>query len=327
MTRHGGIRGPRRGGPWGGPAAGAATRSPYRGGVYRFLLTPRWWVINVFTLLAIPVCLFMGSWQLSRFETRVNTHNQQQEEVSGERKAAARPLRDLLPVTAKTSGERATATGRYDTAHQLLVPDRRLDGRDGFYVLTLLRVDGGESGGGEGGAKALPVVRGWLPGDADDPAATAKVPAPPSGEVTVTGALQASEHQGGDGVSASGGLPRGQLGMISAASLVNLVPYQVYDAWVTSSKAPGALKPVPPTAAEGTGLDIKAFQNLGYTGEWFVFAGFVVFMWFRLFRREAETARDLALGITPPEPTAPTAPGADRTPDDAERTRSPSAPV
>ncbi|TMU93759.1 SURF1 family protein [Streptomyces sp. DASNCL29] len=310
--------------------------------MYRFLLTPRWWVINVFTLLAIPVCLFMGSWQLSRFETRVNTHNQQQDEASAERKAAARPLGDLLPVTAKTSGERTTATGRYDTAHQLLVPDRRLDDRDGFYVLTLLRVDedkdGGRGGGGgkaggsgegkagaEGGAKALPVVRGWLPGDADDPAATAKVPAPPSGEVTVTGALQASEHQGGDGVSASGGLPRGQLGMISAASLVNLVPYQVYDAWVTSAEAPGALKPVPPTAAEGTGLDIKAFQNLGYTGEWFVFAGFVVFMWFRLFRREAETARDLALGITPPEPTAPTAPGADPTPDDAERTRSPSA--
>ncbi|MGP3941009.1 SURF1 family protein [Streptomyces sp. 6N106] len=294
--------------------------------MYRFLLTPRWWVINVFTLLAIPVCLFMGSWQLSRFETRVDTHNQQQDDASRERKAAARPLSDLLPVTAKTSGERATATGRYDTTHQLLVPDRRLDGRDGFYVLTLLRVNGDVGGAKDGaGAKALPVVRGWLPGDADDPASAAKVPAPPSGEVTVTGALQASEHQGGDGVSAAGGLPRGQLGMISAASLVNLVPYQVYDAWVTSSQAPGALKPVPPTAAEGTGLDIKAFQNLGYTGEWFVFAGFVIFMWFRLFRREAETARDLALGITPPEPAAPTAPGADRPPDDAERTRSPSA--
>ncbi|WNE97502.1 SURF1 family protein [Streptomyces luomodiensis] len=298
--------------------------------MYRFLLTPRWWVINVFTLLAIPVCLFMGSWQLSRFETRVNTHNEQHDETSREQKAAARPLGELLPVTAETSGQRATATGRYDTAHQLLVPDRRLDGRDGFYVLTLLRVDDGKDDGkdgGEAGSKALPVVRGWLPGDAGDPAATAKVPAPPSGEVTVTGVLQASEHQGSDGVSARGGLPRGQLGMISAASLVNLVPYQVYDAWVTSAEAPGALKPVPPKVAEGTGLDMKAFQNLGYTGEWFVFAGFVVFMWFRLFRREAETARDLALGITPAEPTAPAAPDANRTPDDAGRTRSPSAPA
>ncbi|NUS26841.1 MAG: SURF1 family protein, partial [Streptomyces sp.] len=26
---------------------------PYRWGVYRFLLTPRWWGINVFVLLAI----------------------------------------------------------------------------------------------------------------------------------------------------------------------------------------------------------------------------------------------------------------------------------
>ncbi|MFD8385390.1 SURF1 family protein [Streptomyces sp. NPDC059679] len=281
--------------------------------MYRFLLTPRWWVINVFTVLAIPVCLFMGSWQLSRFEARVETHNKQQDKAS-DTEDTAEPLRSLLPVTDQTVGRPATATGRYDAAHQLLVPDRRLGDRDGFYVLTLLRTDGG---------KALPVVRGWLPGDADDKADAAKVPTPPSGEVTVTGTLQASEHAGSNGVRASGGLPRGRLGMISAASLVNLVPYGVYDAWITSTAAPGALKPVPPVVAEGTGLDLKAFQNLGYTGEWFVFAGFVVFMWFRLFRREAETARDLALGIIPSEPPAAADPaGAE---DDAERTRSPSA--
>ncbi|QKV94019.1 SURF1 family protein [Streptomyces sp. NA02950] len=288
--------------------------------MYRFLLTPRWWVINVFTVLAIPFCLFMGSWQLSRFEARVDTHKQQQDQASGAEHAAARPLGELLPVSEKTAGRRATATGRYDTEHQLLVPDRRLDDRDGFYVLTLLRTDGG---------KALPVVRGWLPGDADDKAAVAKVPAPPTGEVTVTGALQATEHQSSGGAGSGGGLPKGQLGMISAASLVNLVPYQVYDAWITSSEATGALKPVPPVVAAGTGLDLKAFQNLGYTGEWFVFAGFVVFMWFRLFRREAETARDLALGLIPSEqapspserprrtPTERTPPdGPDQTPSD-----------
>ncbi|WP_435241222.1 SURF1 family protein [Streptomyces cucumeris] len=272
--------------------------------MYRFLLTPRWWVINVFTVLAIPFCLFMGSWQLSRFEARVDTHEQQEDRASGAERAAPRPLGKLLPVSQDTAGRRATATGRYDTEHQLLVPDRRLDDRDGFYVLTLLRTDGG---------KALPVVRGWLPGDADSKAATAKVPAPPAGEVTVTGALQATEHQGSGGTG-SGGLPKGQLGMISAASLVNLVPYGVYDAWITATEAPGALEPVPPVVAAGTGLDLKAFQNLGYTGEWFVFAGFVVFMWFRLFRREAETARDLALGLIPSEPSEPSEPTPSPTP-------------
>lgn len=143
-------------------------------------------------------------------------------------------------------------------------------------------------------------MRGWLPGRAD----AAKAPAPPAGEVTVTGALQASETPGSNGVSAAGGLPAGQTGAISAASLVNLVPYDLYDAWVTLDKGDSGMKAVPATAPADTGLDLKAFQNLGYTGEWFVFAGFVVFMWFRLVRREVEFARDAELGLATTEEPA-----------------------
>lgn len=268
------------------PAAPDAPRTVE--GVYRFLLTPRWWGINVFVLLAIPFCVFMGSWQLSRFESRVEAHRSADKQVEAARTEAARPLAELLPVDQSTSGKRATASGRY--AKQLLVPGRQLDGKDGFYVLTLLRTDSGQ---------ALPVVRGWLPGKAD----AAKAPAPPAGEVTVTGALQASETPGDNGVSAQGGLPSGQTAAISAASLVNLVPYRVYDAWITLDKADSGMTAVPATAPDNSGLDLKAFQNLGYTGEWFVFAGFVVFMWFRLLRREVEFARDAALGLVPDEET------------------------
>ncbi|MET9917346.1 SURF1 family protein [Streptomyces sp. NPDC006435] len=259
--------------------------------MYRFLLTPRWWGINLFVVLAIPFCVFMGTWQLGRFEDRVQTHDAATEQPApGTR--AAEPLDDLLPVDKVTSGRPATATGRY--ADQFLVPGRELDDRSGFYVLNMLRTDTG---------KALPVVRGWLPGKPG----TTPVPAAPTGRVTVTGDLQASENAGTAGADGRGGLPDGQLGIISAASLINLVPYDVYDAWVTvqdtgsgtGDGAVGALRPVPAAAAQGTGLDLKAFQNLGYTGEWFVFAGFVLFMWFRLVRREAEAARDLRLGLVP----------------------------
>jgi len=256
--------------------------------VYRFLLTPRWWVINLFVVLSIPVCLVMGSWQLGRFEDRVDSHRAQQEQSAEERAEAesrARPLDDLLPVTQETVGQTARATGRYDTDHQLLVPDRRVDGRDGFYVLTLLRTDGGP---------ALPVVRGWLPGTAEP----ARVPAPPGGEVTVTGVLQAPENQDTPGAR-PGALPQGQLGIISAATLVNVVPYEVHDAWITVQRTQEPMKAVPPVVPQGTGLDLKAFQNLGYTAQWFVFAGFALFMWYRLFRREVEIARDLALGLEP----------------------------
>ncbi|WP_405586566.1 SURF1 family protein [Streptomyces sp. NBC_01092] len=254
--------------------------------MYRFLLTPRWWGINVFVLLAIPFCVFMGSWQLSRFEARVQDHRNAGEQAAENKREAARPLAELLPVDKATSGRQATATGRY--AKQLLVPDRKLDGKQGTYVLTLLRTADG---------RALPVVRGWLPGRADP----ADAPAAPTGEVTVTGALQASEVPGENGVPGQGGLPVGQTGAISAASLVNLVPYDVYDGWITLAKADSGMRPVPAAAADDTGLDLKAFQNLGYTGEWFVFAGFVVFMWFRLLRREVEFIRDAELGLTPDE--------------------------
>lgn len=249
--------------------------------MYRFLLTPRWWGINVFVLLAIPFCVVMGSWQLGRFEDRVDSHREAERWPGQQEQVAAAHLDELLPVDKETSGRQATATGRY--GEQFLVPDRELDGRRGAYVLTLLRTEGG---------KTLPVVRGWL-------AQGERVPAAPSGVVTVTGALQASETVGTDGVHTAGGLPRGQLGMISAASLVNLVPDDVYDAWVTLTKADSGLTAVPASAPENSGLDLKAFQNLGYTGEWFAFAGFVLFMWFRLVRREAEAARDRELGLAP----------------------------
>ncbi|CAL9515192.1 hypothetical protein SUDANB150_03679 [Streptomyces sp. enrichment culture] len=255
-------------------------------GVYRFLLTPRWWGINVFVVLAIPFCIFMGSWQLGRFEDRVQDHEAASTQQESARREGARPLSELLPVDKATVGKQTTVTGRY--GDQLLVPERKLDDREGFYVLTLLRTDGG---------KALPVVRGWLPGEPDP----AKAPAPPAGEVTVTGALQAAESPGSDGVSGRSGWPAGQTGAISAATLLNLVPYDVYDAWVTLNEGDSGMRAVPVSAPQGTGLDLKAFQNLGYTAEWFAFVGFVIFMWFRLLRREVELARDAELGLVAPD--------------------------
>ncbi|MFF1410374.1 SURF1 family cytochrome oxidase biogenesis protein [Streptomyces sp. NPDC058289] len=240
----------------------------------RSLRTPRWWGIHLFTVLAVPFCLFMGSWQLDRFSARVEADQEYRRYQDARARQTAGPLEGMLPVSAGTVGRLADASGRYDPAGQFLVPERRLDGKDGFYVLTVLRTDEGQ---------AVPVVRGWLPGEAG----TVPVPAPPGGRVTVTGALQASEHQRTRGVRA-GGLPPGQLGIISAAALVNVLPYEVYDAWLTVPDPPGPLRAVPPVVPAGAGLDFKAFQNLGYTGEWFVFAGFVVFMWFKLRRRERE---------------------------------------
>ncbi|WP_165986049.1 SURF1 family protein [Streptomyces sp. YIM 98790] len=264
--------------------------------MHRFLLTPRWWAINVFVVLAVPFCLVLGTWQLGRFEDRVDSHRAQEERAVESEQARPAELSTLLPPTTETVGRPATVTGSYDAEQQLLVPDRILDGERGFYVLTpLLPRDGGP---------AVPVVRGWLPGDPDPGA----VPPPPAGTVTVTGALQAAESP--RAVNARSGLPSGQVAVIGAASLINLLPYEVVNGFVTEREATAPLRAVPPQAASGTGLDLKAFQNLGYTAEWFVFAAFVVFMWFRLYRREIEARRDAELGIAPAVPAASAVPAA-----------------
>lgn len=254
-------------------------------GVYRFLLTPRWWAINVFVVAAVPFCLVMGSWQMARFEDRVESHQSHEEQRAAAETAEPRPLDELVPVGTDTVGEQAELVGEYDVAQEVLVPERDLDGERGFYVLTpLLPANGGA---------AVPVVRGWLPGPADPAAA----PEPPAGEVTVVGALQAAESP--RSVNPPAGLPPGQIGVIGAASLINVLPYEVTDHWITVREAAEPMAAVPAEVPSNTGLDIKAFQNLGYTAEWFVFAAFAVFMWFRLFRRELETQRDAELGLLP----------------------------
>lgn len=258
--------------------------------VYRFLLSARWLGGTVLAILAIAVCLWLGSWQLSRFEGRVSSQHTAAPATPSGTPQPAGALETVLggptaQVGTNSLGREVTASGQYDAAHQLVVPDRAVDGRQGYYVLTPLRT---------GSGRAVAVVRGWLPGSPG-----AALPAPPAGEVTVVGRLQASETSDTNG-AVNGGLPVGQLGMISPATLVNLLPYPVYDGWVAADSVPAGLTSVPTTQPDGgNGLDARAFQNLGYTLEWFVFAGFVPFMWFRLARREAEAVQDRELGLLP----------------------------
>ena len=135
--------------------------------MYRFLFTPRWLGNTVFAVAAIAVCLWLGTWQLGRFEDRVVSHHTASAPTAAP--GAASPLDSVLTaaapqVSTSTVGREVTASGRYDAAHQLLVPDRTVDGKQGYYVLTPLRTAAGQ---------AVAVVRGWLPGAPGTP------PAPP----------------------------------------------------------------------------------------------------------------------------------------------------
>ncbi|MFJ8742413.1 SURF1 family protein [Embleya sp. NPDC127516] len=245
--------------------------------MYRFLLQPRWLVFHMIVLVAVPVCAALGLWQFHRYGEHKGGGS------SGEKvsSAPAVPIGELVPLGGRVEGSdrgrSVTVSGSYDAARQLMVPGRRLDGRTGSYVVTPLLVDG---------APAVVVNRGWVEGTS--------VPAPPAGPVTVTGRLEWSEAEHTSNADRATDLRAGQLSMISTPELVNLLPYPLTDGFValtaqTPAADSAALAPMPPSKESASGgISGRAWQNLGYTAQWFVFAGAAVFVWWRVVRREAD---------------------------------------
>ena len=234
--------------------------------MWRTLGRPRWLLSLV--VLAVVVVGFgrLGLWQLSVAQ------DEAVERAGTEQRARpVVPVQEVIqphqPFTAEAASRRVTAQGRYDAARQFLIPDRLLEGRPGYWVVTPLVVDAT-------GAR-LPVVRGFVP----DPAQAGE---PATGAVTVTGFLAPGESPSG-----ATALPEGQLASLDLAVLANTWPGALYNAFVFAEAqepppaGPGP-EPVPPPVVGGE-VD---WRNLGYALQWWVFAGFAVFMFWRLLRED-----------------------------------------
>jgi len=168
----------------------------------------RW---GVYTLVAIGfaiACAFLSHWQFERNESRA----EQIALVEQNYDAPAVPLADLLGdddvLDPQDEWRPVTLQGEYLADEQLLVRNRPHGGTSAFEVLVPFRDTDG---------RVLIVDRGWVPpGESDVPDA---VPAPPSGEVTVTVRLRPGEQ-----LPASGrGAPEGQVPTIHLPSIAELV--------------------------------------------------------------------------------------------------------
>ena len=223
----------------------------------------------------------LGLWQLN-----VARDRSQAEEV---RSAPTQPVADVAAVLIPHSsfprdgnGRRITATGRYDGSGQILVTPRLLRGQPGYWVVTPLVVR-------STGAR-IAVVRGFV----TDPA---QAIAPDRGtEVTVSGTLAPGESPASDGAQADPARADGQLGALDLSLLVNRWPGTLYNAFVfataeapdLTSVASPAVERVPPPALVGGGL---SWRNAGYALQWWVFALFAGYMWWRMVRDDFEDGR------------------------------------
>lgn len=236
--------------------------------MWRTLLKPRWLL-----LLGVLVAIVVGFAQLGLWQLSVARDD------AAEQSRAAQAALEVVPLGQVIAPHQAfppeaelrpvAAEGRYDAARQFLIPGRLLDGEPGLWVVTPLQV-------GATGAD-LAVVRGFV-------TAPDQAQAPPAEPVRVTGALAPGESP-----SEAAGLPSGQRASLDLGALVNAWPGEVYNAFVFAATETGpdgseVAHPtrIPPPVVGGE-VD---WRNLGYALQWWVFAAFAVFMYWRLLRED-----------------------------------------
>ena len=253
----------------------------------RTALTPRFLGLLGLVLVVGAVFVQLGRWQLGVAEGKAF-----EEAVAAARARPPVPLTSVLtPHTAfpgELSARPVTATGHYAAEGQLLVPGRRLEGRQGAWVITPFVVE-------ETGA-TLPVLRGFV----TDPADAGR---PPTGRLTVEGGLAPPESP------APAPTGEGRLGSVDTSVLVNMWPGGLYNGFLflaAEDPASGPQLTKVPTPLGETGVN---WRNAAYAVQWWVFALFALWLWWRMVREEHRrtTPAVAAAPAAPPSPAGPPA--------------------
>ena len=147
---------------------------------FRFLLSRRWAGFTVFVLILAYGTWWLGQWQFDRLEDRKASN----QIVRVNEDAEPAPVSDVLApgqkVAEKDEWRRVTATGTYAVDDTIIWRYRTPDDAKGVdIVVPLVLADG----------SAVLVDRGWLQTESQDE--FEDLPAPPSGEVTITGWVRA----------------------------------------------------------------------------------------------------------------------------------------
>lgn len=250
----------------------------------------------MFALAVAAVLVLLSQWQFSRSLEKDVAPPSVTEKVQ--------PLsQTMVPgklMTGNIEGQLVTTTGHFDAAKQVLVPSRIENEQVGYWVVTAFVVDGApkQEGVASTSEVIIPVARGWIAEPSD--AATA-----PQGTIQLEGRLLNSE-----GPVIAQNIPDGQVSALATSELINLWDVTSYAAFIVShqeladgqevgaSATNGSLVPITVTATDQN--DKVNWLNIFYAIEWVVFAGFALFMWWRLvaddYRREQDELFDIDHG-------------------------------
>ncbi|WP_345584603.1 SURF1 family protein [Streptomyces prasinosporus] len=264
--------------------------------MYRFLLSRQWVILTLVALVLVPTMIELGFWQLHRHERRVALN----QVIADSLAAKPVPAESLTSPGAEVADEdryrRVTAQGRFDPDDEVVVRRRtNADDRVGYHVLTPFVLDDG---------KVLLVNRGWVPSDERSQSAFPEVPAPPKGEITVTGRLLPDQTTEDSGIKNLEQLPDRQVMLINSGQAAERLGEQVLGGYIELIEpAPAGDTPEPIPAPDHGGIG----NHMAYAVQWWLFAAGVPVGWVVLVRREVRERAEAAAAETDAEESEPAA--------------------
>lgn len=229
-------------------------------------LAPRLWAGHLLALVAVTAAGLLGVWQLDAWQERRDAQAQDLTQVPPV------PLNTVLgrddPFPGDRVGQPVMVSGTWLETATVFVSGRERAGVEGYWMVSPLAV----------GDAAIPVVLGWVA----DPAGA---PATPRGAADLVGYLQPPEGTGAvDGDPDDDVVPQ-----LRTADLVQLLDGDVYGAYVVARDGVAGLPAADLEQLPESGR-FTALRNFLYGLEWWVFAGFALFVWWRWVRDETRPA-------------------------------------
>ncbi|AYF97503.1 SURF1 family protein [Protaetiibacter intestinalis] len=224
---------------------------------------PRWIAALVLALAVASGFAALGQWQLQR-----SVENAAAPEIDTETpvplETVAEPQR---PMTDASIGQRVTVSGHLVAGDFVVLTGRENDGVQGAWLVGHLVTDDGAS---------LAVGLGWAP-DADA-ARAAEADVPTDQPFTVAGRYLPTESPEVNDVEA------GEQRALSIGELLNLwaEPGPVFAGYVVLAEPTPGLDAIhQPPPFRDVSLN---WLNVFYAAEWVIFAGFAVYLWYRVVR-------------------------------------------
>ncbi len=244
------------------------------------MLRPRWVAALLLALGIAAAFALLGQWQLERAIESGVVVERSTEQVE--------PLADVAQpdgaIRQIATGQMVRVDGSWVPGDEQLITTRFNGGVDGFWVVSHFQTDA---------AASIAVARGWAPDQATASSVIDSLQAvPENAPVTLTGRFltgEAPELPDPEGDSM-------EMTKVAPSALINLwadfTDGSVYSGYIVDSEAAAGLavidSPVPEVDQSLNWL------NIFYAIEWVVFAGFAVFLWYRLVRDALEREQEEA---------------------------------